>query len=167
MKELQAETSTWPCRGLEALCTSDVAGTPLDALPPFLEARVVTTLAKNERSALALKTTSGWFTDLVVLDESERCVLGDVGTTSGKVVSIEAEDKEKEVHVVVETRSSAPSYLTDPDGSPYIQVDTTAERWLHVCRIDAGEPACKKTRRVAHWEGTNEPPPDVSKWTPN
>lgn len=79
-------------------------------------------------------------------------MLGDAGTSSAQVVSVEASDGE--VGAIVERLSDSPNYLSDDAGSPRIEVDVRAERWRYVCKFIGSAP-----------EAPDEPP-DPSKWAP-
>jgi hypothetical protein len=166
MDELSKDDSPWPCRGMHAECKyrDDARIFPANARP-FLEARTVATSAKNDRVAVALRTPNGWFPAALVLEDGDRCVLGDAGTSSSKVVGYEPQDGYLEI--VTETRTAAPSYLTDEDGGHAIVVEKSAWRTRYRCENVDGAPKCESKGRLAHWDGTGdaEPPADVSKWT--
>lgn len=147
----------FPCEGLRAECThAPVAGTPHAAL--------VTTSAKVTKTALALETQAGWTTDAIVLDESERCVLGDPGTSRGSIASLTPEDAGAEV--VVDQRTYAPMFQRELDDGGWenaFWMAATARRTLYVCRTDGAAPACREARVVARWAGEGEAP-DPSEW---
>ncbi len=168
MESLQKDDSPWPCRGMLAECKyqDDARVFPANARP-FLEARTVTTSAKNDRRSVALRTPNGWFPSALVLEDGDRCVLGDVGSSQSKVVAFEPQDGWLEV--VVEHRTAAPDYLNDEHGKPYIRVDKSAWRERFRCENVDGAPECADKGRIAHWDGTgdDEPPVDVAKWTPD
>jgi hypothetical protein len=167
MKEVAAD-ERFPCQGLHAECTHRPAAAVV--APTFRSAALVTTSEKSTKLALALEIQQGWYVDSLVLDDSERCVLGDPEQREAALVSLEP-PKDGVVHATIDTKSFAPMYqreLDDGGTEQAMWLAVWADRTLYACRMEgAGEgaaPACRKDHVLLefHGEGTV---PDVSKWS--
>lgn len=153
----------FPCEELRAECThAPITGS---IAPAFRGAALVTTSEKATRLALALETQQGWYVNALVLDDSERCVLGDPGQTEAKLVSLVA--AKDTVDATVDTKSFAPMYQRELDDGGFenaMWLAVSAERTLHVCRLEGTAPVCRKDHVLLEFHGEGEVP-DPSKWS--